>query len=235
MTTLVLTNPVDGTTITAALHTNNYTALKNVINGSIDNANIASAAAIAYAKLNLALSIKNSDVSNSAGIVVGKLAGGTTGQQLQTTAGGPGWVTVPAARVYHDASQSVANNTDVALAFNQERFDTNGIHDTATNNSRLTCQTAGIYAISASIEFNAFGGTGRGSISIRLNGTTTLARMEPPTYGTGGSGNRLSIATIYQLAVNDYVEVVVRQESGGSQSVNTVGNYSPEFSMARVG
>jgi hypothetical protein len=42
------------------------------------------------------------------------------------------------------------------------------------------------------------------------------------------------VATRYPLVVNDYVEAVVRQTSGGALNVLALGNQSPEFMMARV-
>src|SRR5689334_6638767 len=61
----------------------------------------------------------------------------------------------PAVRVTHNTTQSITNNTATVLAFNTERFDQAGgasaaMHDTVTNNSRLTALYAGIYLINAS-------------------------------------------------------------------------------------
>jgi hypothetical protein len=141
----------------------------------------------------------------------------------------------PAVRVFHNAAQSISNNTLTALAFNSERFDTAGgtastQHDTATNNSRLTCLYAGKYQITGNFEWSTL--PGGAEIRIRLNGTTTIA------YGTmAGSTSdwrRPSITTLYDLAVNDYVELMVLQTSGGAINVNSAANYSPEFMMVRV-
>jgi microcystin-dependent protein len=48
--TLVLTDPVNGTTVDAALHANNNTALKAVVNGGIDNSNVSGSAGIVLSK-----------------------------------------------------------------------------------------------------------------------------------------------------------------------------------------
>ena len=45
----------------------------------------------------------------------------------------------------------------------------------------------------------------------------------------------MSISTEYSLAVNDYVELVVYQSSGGALDVNAAANYSPEFGMTFQG
>ena len=41
--------------------------------------------------------------------------------------------------------------------------------------------------------------------------------------------------TLYELAVNDYVELVVYQSSGGALNVVSSGNHSPEFMMVYQG
>lgn len=70
MTTLSLTDPVNGTVADANTIASNNTAIKNVVNGNIDNANVATAAAVA----------------------VSKLAAGASGQVLGMLAGVPTWL-----------------------------------------------------------------------------------------------------------------------------------------------
>lgn len=141
---------------------------------------------------------------------------------------------VPTARVYNDANQSIANNTLTALAFNSERFDNDTIHDNSTNNSRLTCKTAGKYLITGQAIFD-FHATGGRAVRIRHNGTTDIAvnQVQPPT--TSALTASMIITTIYDLAVNDYVELFVNQTSGGALNILTVSNMSPEFMMVKVG
>lgn len=70
MTTLTLTDPVNGTVADANTIASNNAATKTVVNGNIDNANLASAAAIAATKL----------------------AAGANGQVLGMLAGVPTWL-----------------------------------------------------------------------------------------------------------------------------------------------
>lgn len=139
------------------------------------------------------------------------------------------------ARAYHNAAQSIANVTTTALALNSEREDTDTIHDTATNNSRLTCKTAGVYAIWGCVEYAANAAGVVRSCSIRLNGATYLISFGVHPIQGGAVATALQAATVYRLAVNDYVELMVYQDSGGALNVNSAGNYSPEFSMLRLG
>jgi len=143
----------------------------------------------------------------------------------------------PAARVFHNAAQSLTSGAATILAFNSERFDQAGgaastMHDTVTNTSRLTCRYAGIYSIVCNVEWVA-NTAGTRTLTLRLNNTTNIGvtSAQSPTSATF----RQSVATIYSLSVNDYVEVQATQDSGGPLSVNSTGNYSPEFMWVRVG
>ena len=143
----------------------------------------------------------------------------------------------PCVRVFHNTTQSVTSGTPLALAFNSERFDQAGgasstMHDTVTNNSRLTAIYAGVYQISGTIQYAA--SPQITNLSIRVNGTTTIAR-HGYVAGTALDVRYQHISTLYALAVNDYVELIAAQTSGGAVNVNSVGNESPEFMMVRVG
>lgn len=143
----------------------------------------------------------------------------------------------PAVRVFHNANQSLTTSVSTVLAFNSERFDTAGgaastQHDTVTNNSRLTCLYAGKYEISASISFDA-NATGVRQVLFKLNATTTIAQILVPSAGATFVTS-LSLNTLYDLAVNDYVETFAFQSSGGALNVGTFANHSPEFMMCRI-
>jgi hypothetical protein len=135
------------------------------------------------------------------------------------------------ARVYNNAALSINNSTLTVLTFNSERWDTDTIHSTGSSTSRLTCKTAGRYLISVTVEW-ANNATGRRGVNLRLNGATVIAVNNETPLSTGATG--MNTTTVYDLAVNDYVEVQVFQDSGGSLNINAGGNYSPEFMMVRI-
>lgn len=137
---------------------------------------------------------------------------------------------LPMARVYNGANISIANATLTALTFNSERYDTDAIHDTASNTSRLTCKTAGKYLIGGNAAWGSTG-TDERRLQIRLNGATLIASW----VGNSGANMNMYVATVYDLAVNDYVELMVYQATGGAINVTAAGNYSPEFWMHRIG
>jgi len=138
------------------------------------------------------------------------------------------------ARVYHDADQSTATGTQTALAFNSERWDTDGIHDTVTNNSRLTCKTAGKYVISLTVVFEASAAGNYRRLYFKVDNTTYIATATIFPVSGGSVETSPSLAAIYDLNVNQYVEAIVVQDSGGALDVDAVAQISPEFSMQLI-
>ena len=136
------------------------------------------------------------------------------------------------ARVYHSADQAIPDSTWTALAFDSERWDTDTIHDPVANNSRLTCKTPGKYIISLAIRFDAHA-TGFRVAALRVNVPLLIAAQENPP---GLSDYvRFTVTTIWDLALNAYVEAYVWQNSGGALNVLATAGYSPEFMMQRIG
>ena len=139
----------------------------------------------------------------------------------------------PAARAYHNTTQTVGTGgSGTALALNSEQFDNDTIHDTSTNNSRLTATTAGVYLITGS--FGVTHNAGRYIAEILYNGTTVIGRNG--MYNTGSSqGVTVAVAALYKLSASDYVQLRVYQDSGTTATVVSSGNYSPYFGMQWVG
>ncbi len=139
---------------------------------------------------------------------------------------------MPAARVFHNANQATATAVPLILTFNSERFDNDTIHDLGVNPSRLTCITAGKYAIFATVQWQQNAVNFR-EIGIFLNGVTLIAvvRDSPRDNQVWP----MSVSTLYDFLATDFVEVRVFQDSGGALNIETFGNYSPEFMMVKVG
>lgn len=136
------------------------------------------------------------------------------------------------ARVYHTADQNVPNDTHTILAFNSEAYDTDTIHDNVIFNSRLTCKTAGKYLIVANVLWHSEA-SGMRYLRFNLNGVTYIAVLiDSPIVA---SYFVQSFSTIFELAVNDYVELDVYQDSGVLLSVIAYYNASPRFMMQRIG
>ncbi len=120
------------------------------------------------------------------------------------------------ARAIKTVNQSVTSGVGVQVSFDSEDFDTNSLHDNVTNNNRLTCKTAGKYLICASINWTV-NGTGIRQCYLRLNAATVLVSTSIAALPSDDVGQTISV--IYNLAVNDYVEVIGYQNSGGALNI----------------
>ena len=160
-----------------------------------------------------------------------RLAVGTNGQVLtadSTVATGLKWATASSTPTFvgisgvKSTSQSIANNTETAVTFDTEDFDTNGFHDNATNNSRITIPSgyAGKYLFTYMVTFVS-NSTGIRYLGIRKNGTVVKYPAENSAIATDSTP--LSFSVILNLAVGDYVDIVAYQNSGGSLNLTGAG------------
>jgi len=136
-------------------------------------------------------------------------------------------------RAEHSAAQSIPNNAWTTLSFSSEAWDTNNIHDNATNNSRLTCKVAGYYLVIGFCQWVS-NSTGRRLIRIQKNGTTTMFQAEV-TISAANIYAPMDITGFLYLAVNDYIELQVFQTSGAA--LNTyyeAGKIPNNFNMHRL-
>ena len=136
------------------------------------------------------------------------------------------------ARVYHSGHQSIPSSASATIvAFDTESYDTDTIHDNVTNNSRLTCKTAGKYLIFAQAYW-AGNATGYRQAVIFVNGVTNIGMALCDAYGT--TGLIQSALTTYSLAVNDYVQMGVAQTSGGALNLLGGPPNNTHFWMQRI-
>lgn len=137
----------------------------------------------------------------------------------------------PTCRVFNSAAISIPNGASTVLTFNSEHFDTDTMHSTATDPSRITITTAGRYMFDGNVSFAA-NATGTRGILFRVNGTTTIKSMFVLAASTGTD---LSLSGgPFALAAGAYVEMLVFQNSGAALNVEAVGSYSPEFAALWV-
>lgn len=141
-------------------------------------------------------------------------------------------------RVTAGATQSIPNTAWTSIAFTAEDYDTDGFHDTVTNNSRFTVPVgqAGKYVITGTVVFSTSGSGSRAS-RIYLNNTTLLSFVYLNPTTTGGWLTAFPVTTIYDLAEGDYVELQAYQFTGGG-ALDTYYGAGAErcmFAMQRVG
>lgn len=148
---------------------------------------------------------------------------------------------MPSVRVYHNATQAITTATETALAFNTERWDTAGgaastMHDTATNNSRLTAQYAGKYLVEGHVEWT-LEATGNRAAWVRINATAGQYIGQERKVGSASIFVSLNVHTVVDLAVTDYVQLFVVHDGGANRTVgaSTANDQSKcEFMMTRI-
>lgn len=129
-------------------------------------------------------------------------------------------------RVTNSSAQAVPNGSSTAIGFNTEYYDDHSFHDTSTNNTRLTVPISGKYLVKGTVRLAASPGTG-GSVWIRQNGSTPVGQAKLGNL----SPYVATVITILDLDADDYVELMVYQDSGGSVNTEIAAEYTPEFSM----
>lgn len=142
-----------------------------------------------------------------------------------------------AARVHRTTNQTgIANDTETAVIFDNETFDTDGFHDNTTNNTRLTVPAGlgGYYLIGANIRWGANATSWR-ALVIRKNGTANLLFTRIPTHSDGSASFLMSGETVALLAAGDYVECFVAQKSGGSMDLSVQAGAAPHFWITLLG
>ena len=140
---------------------------------------------------------------------------------------------IPAAHVT-GPQQNVpfTNPSQTPLAFDTERYDTASMHDTATNNSRLTAPVNGIYAVTAQLQWSQ-NSTGDRSLFLKKNGTTEIGYVESDASASATGQPPQEATTQVRLAAGDYVEVVVAQSTDPTTTlfIRKTNESTPEFSM----
>jgi hypothetical protein len=128
----------------------------------------------------------------------------------------------PLCALSNSVVQSIANNTATAATFDTEATDSDNMHSTVTNTSRLPAVTPGWYMVSGNVPF-ASNATGSRWIAFQVNGLPASRIGFTQTGSAGGSGpeTALSSAAPVFLNVNDYVEMIVLQTSGGALNIDT--------------
>jgi hypothetical protein len=119
------------------------------------------------------------------------------------------------ARLFHSGDQALTATVAAALAWDSETDDPYLLHDTSTNNSRVTVPSglAGIYRIQATSLFAANVSTGTRQVELRKNGSSTPFAISSLQAIT----NVATIVTVESsiiLGVGDYIQAWVTSSVG---------------------
>lgn len=138
------------------------------------------------------------------------------------------------------ATQALVNSTLTYVTWDAEDYDTDEMFTTASN-TVITCKTAGVYLVTASLTF-ATNATGSRLLSLMKNPSSTsdfgaaFAGHWLPASGAGSEAV-LSVSSPVSLAVNDVVRVMAFQSSGGNLNIGAVPSWSAQshFSASWIG
>ena len=89
-----------------------------------------------------------------------------------------------------------------------DAYDTDNMHNPATNNSRITINTAGIYLLTTSFFLDYAGTLTNAYPFFYKNGTTIISKMERGAFNST-TNFRFTYTAIEKFSVADYVEVKV--------------------------
>lgn len=114
-----------------------------------------------------------------------------------------------------NTTQNISNATTTALTWNNEIFDTDGFHSTSSNTSRITIPSGkgGKYEIKFTGQFGG-NATGMRIYYVYKNGSAIIANIFQGTT----NDTSMTICYCLNLAVGDYLELYVEQNSGSTLS-----------------
>jgi len=145
-----------------------------------------------------------------------------TGNNTLLSSDGSGSVTLgsgfpqntPSFRAYASSNFTTANGTRTIVPFDSVTFDTGNYFNTSTY--RYTPLVAGYYNFFATVKANSATDAENFVIYIRKNDTEIMEVTSPQLYYNSVNG---SIIT-HLDGVDDFVDVYVRQDSGGNLEYN---------------
>jgi len=132
----------------------------------------------------------------------------------------------PSFAVKLSGAQSIPNATYTLIQFNTEDFDTDSAYDTSNYRFVVPSGKAGKYFFSARL-YMEYGNNANelGRLGIFKNGTAQ-AIFGGLANGTENQGKSLSINTVLDLAVSDYVDVTMYHQQGANQDADNDSNFT---------
>lgn len=142
--------------------------------------------------------------------------------------------TLPGCMVTHSSNQTTTTSVYKTLAFNTDLYDDYDMHDTSTNNSRITIKKPGKYYVWANIIW-ASNATGQRIVKFLVNGSATpnFGKVNAPPVN--GDATNMTAFFEYKFAAGDYIECLVAQTSGGDLVCGTEDGIRPGFGARMVG
>lgn len=137
-------------------------------------------------------------------------------------------------RLRATSAQSIPHNTLTAVALGAEDYDAGGLHDNATNNSRITVTAAGVWRFTYHLAYAA-GATGIRVAQLRINGATIIDGADNRVIGSNALQPTLVGAIDVLLAASDYVELMAFQNQGSALLLTAPGIQVATFTAHYLG
>lgn len=183
---------------------------------------------------------KGSIAAATAASTPANLSVGTNGQVLtadSTASTGLAWTTISTGSAFvgcslENGSISISNNTDTILTFSSELYDTDAMHSTSSNTSRITIPSGkgGYYEFRWSMVWDN-NSSGNRRIRLLKNGSSYEIGPILTIKGNGLTG--LSNSSVVSTIAGDYWELQAFQDCGGALNVGVGGGIM--FQANKVG
>ena len=189
---------------------------------------------------NTVIDAKGDLLVGSSADTLARLAVGTNDFVLtadSTATNGIKWAAVAAGAtfvgcsLYKSAAQSIANDSSTTITWDSENYDTDSLHSTVTNTSRITIPSGkgGKWLFTGCMAF-ASNGTKVRRTNLVVNGTTSyLPIAQQATVATDGDSTHGTFAWPLNLVAGDYVEMQAYQNSGGSLDFKTASVFTATY------
>jgi len=123
-------------------------------------------------------------------------------------------VTTPTCAFFQPTSTVLPQNVATPLPTSMQYWDNNAFRDLA-NPTRIVCKSAGLYLITAVVNWTTLVGTTAHQQRLRVNNATTICEIDTP--GTTILPYRQNLQAIWYFHANDYVETYVQKNNINNQ------------------
>lgn len=140
----------------------------------------------------------------------------------------------PMVKAVRTTTQSISQNSETAIQFTTTAHeDIAGMHDGATNNTRLIAKTAGTYEFFGTAEFAATSSSSAQFYGVARNSSGGYLDLDNGAYT--GTVRVVRVHGTVTLTADDWIDFAVYQNISATLNVNTRNSAMPFFAMRRIG